>query len=303
MKKVLSILVAISLLFAVAVPAFAGENVDALTDAQQKEIATLTLESINKGNDVETAMGRSNIKKDVIAGIKDFTPYKIAAKANPDSIKITVSLAITAVKEDVDFSENTAGMLSTLIAKAIIDKAVPNETSTEPVKPDDSNSNNSEDIQYIVDMLSNLSYDAIKTVLTTLLGNGAITAEEAKAIVDELYNNGAITLDEKRMLNDIINNQNTKPGDIFQGYTPTDLAELFRGFGNAINYITSGLADLLRSAGGSGDDPNASDNPNGSQNSASPEIPPTGDHAVTAVASVALVAGLALVLTRKKKED
>lgn len=300
MKKVLSILVAVSLLFAVAIPAFAGEHVDALEDAQQKEIAALALESINKGNDVETAMGRSSIKQDVLAGIGDFTPYKVAAKANPDSVKIMVSLAIAAVREDVNFSASAAGMLSTLISKAIIDKAVPSEEPTKPVNPDDGNEVDQE-IQYIVDMLSNLSYDAIKTVLTTLLGNGAITADEAKIIVDELYKKGAITLDEKRLLGDIINNQGNSSGGIFEGYTPTDLAELFRGFGNAINYITSGLADLLRK-GGSGNTPDTP-NSNNPSNPSNPEIPPTGDYAVASVAGVALVAGLALVLTRKKKED
>ena len=54
MKKVMSVLVVLSLLFTVCIPAFAGANVDALTGAQQKEIAGLVLAAVEKGNDPET---------------------------------------------------------------------------------------------------------------------------------------------------------------------------------------------------------------------------------------------------------
>ena len=318
MKKVLSVLIAISLSFAMVIPAFAGEKVDALTDAQQKEIATLVLDSINKGNDVETAMGRSSIKQDVIAGISDFSPYKIAYRANPDSIKFTVSLAITAVKEDVAFSDSAAGMLTTLISKAIADEVVPAETVTRPSGEDNGNEEDPDtnvdvgtDTQYIVDLLSNLSYEKIRSVLVSLVGNGAITVDEAELIIKALYANGSITHEERNLLLEAIKSDEAQTNvvdNIFEGYTPTDLAQLFRGFGDAINYITSGLADLLRSAGSSNGGSETPDSPDDGSNggdtttpSNPTDIPPTGDYAIVSVAGVALAAGLVLVLTRKKK--
>ena len=311
MKKILSILVAVSLLLAIAIPAFAGENVDALTDAQQKEIATLILESIENGNDVETAMGRSNIKQYVLAGISDFSPYKTAYRANPDSIKLTVSLAVTAVKEDVSFSSSAAGMLTTLIAKGITDTVAPAEPTTDENAPDpDSNIQVSDEIAYYASVLANLNYNQKESVLVSLVGNGVITVEEAELIIKTLYKNGSITLDERESLIAAVHSEEASTNfvdDIFAGYTPTDLSQLFRGFGDAIAYITSGLADLLRRTNNS--DP--TDNPNNpgsdSDNTQTPDnptdIPPTGDYAVASVAVIAAAAGLALVLTRKKKED
>ena len=87
--------------------------------------------------------------------------------------------------------------------------------------------------------------------------------------------------------------------EIFKGYTPSDLAQLFRGFGDAISTITSALAGLLKgnSNGGNGG------NNNGGNTSNPTDIPATGDYAIPAVAAVALVAGVALVLTRKKHDD
>ncbi len=319
MKKILSILVAVSLLMAIAIPAFAGEKVDALTDAQQKEIATLILESIEKGNDVETAMGRSNIKQDVVSGIGDLTPYKTAYRANPDSVKLTVSLAVTAVKDDVAFSSSAAGMLTALISKAITDAVSPSEPVTG--EPDDNNDNNlpvgsDREIDYYVNALSGLNYSQKESVLVSLVGNGVLTVDKAELIIKNLYKNGSVTLEERNNLITAVNSQEATTNSVegfFQGYTPTDLSQLFRGFGDAISYITSGLADLLRSTVTT--DPDNPDNPNNSDNSnqsgdgtnttpSNPtDIPPTGDYAVASVAAIAAIAGLALVLTKKKKDN
>ena len=309
MKKILSILVAVSLLMAIAIPAFAGEKVDALTDAQQKEIATLILESIEKGNDVETALGRSDIKKDVISGIGDFTPYSTSYKANPDSIKLTVSLAVTAVKEDVAFSNSAAGMLTTLISKAIADEVDPPETVT--AKPDDGkepdeNVEPTREIEYYANVLANLNYSQKESVLVSLVGNGVLTVEKAELVIKTLYKNGSVTLDERDKLITAVNSEEANTNvveNIFQGYTPTDLAQLFRGFGDAISYITNGLADLLRGSNPVNPDNNQNNTDNNSTPSNPTDIPPTGDYAVASVAAIAAMAGLALVLTRKKKDD
>lgn len=302
MKKVMSVLVVLSLLFTVCVPAFAGANVDALTDAQQKEIAGLVLAAVEKGNDPETIGGRNSIKSSVIAGITDYSAYKTAYESDAGSIKAIVSAAVTAVKDDAGFSKNAAASLTTLLTGGIIDVINPTETTTggttTPSTPDPELS---EDLQKYVDVLSKLNAKQIESVLVSLIGNKVITVDDGKAIVNALYKNKTINAEEKETILKAITSDEASTGvldEIFKGYTPSDLAQLFRGFGDAISTITSALAGLLKgnSGGGNGG--------NGSGNTSNPtDIPATGDYAIPAVAAVALAAGVALVLTRKKHDD
>lgn len=303
MKKVMSVLVVLSLLFTVCVPAFAGANVDALTDAQQKEIAGLVLAAVEKGNDPETIGGRNSIKSSVIAGITDYSAYKTAYESDAGSIKAIVSAAVTAVKDDAGFSKNAAASLTTLLTGGIIDVINPTETTTggttTPSTPDPELS---EDLQKYVDVLSKLNAKQIESVLVSLIGNKVITVDDGKAIVNALYKNKTINAEEKETILKAITSDEASTGvldEIFKGYTPSDLAQLFRGFGDAISTITSALAGLLKgNSGGNGG------NGSGSGSTSNPtDIPATGDYAIPAVAAVALVAGVALVLTRKKHDD
>lgn len=303
MKKVMSVLVVLSLLFTVCVPAFAGANVDALTDAQQKEIAGLVLAAVEKGNDPETIGGRNSIKSSVIAGITDYSAYKTAYESDAGSIKAIVSAAVTAVKDDAGFSKNAAASLTTLLTGGIIDVINPTETTTggttTPSTPDPELS---EDLQKYVDVLSKLNAKQIESVLVSLIGNKVITVDDGKAIVNALYKNKTINAEEKETILKAITSDEASTGvldEIFKGYTPSDLAQLFRGFGDAISTITSALAGLLKgNSGGNGG------NGSGSGSTSNPtDIPATGDYAIPAVAAVALAAGVALVLTRKKHDD
>lgn len=304
MKKVMSVLVVLSLLFTVCVPAFAGANVDALTDAQQKEIAGLVLAAVEKGNDPETIGGRNSIKSSVIAGITDYSAYKTAYESDAGSIKAIVSAAVTAVKDDAGFSKNAAASLTTLLTGGIIDVINPTETTTggtaTPSTPDPELS---EDLQKYVDVLSKLNAKQIESVLVSLIGNKVITVDDGKAIVNALYKNKTINAEEKETILKAITSDEASTGvldEIFKGYTPSDLAQLFRGFGDAISTITSALAGLLKGNSGGGNGGNGS----GSGNTSNPtDIPATGDYAIPAVAAVALAAGVALVLTRKKHDD
>lgn len=304
MKKVMSVLVVLSLLFTVCVPAFAGANVDALTDAQQKEIAGLVLAAVEKGNDPETIGGRNSIKSSVIAGITDYSAYKTAYESDAGSIKAIVSAAVTAVKDDAGFSKNAAASLTTLLTGGIIDVINPTETTaggtTTPSTPDPELSEN---LQKYVDVLSKLNAKQIESVLVSLIGNKVITVDDGKAIVNALYKNKTINAEEKETILKAITSDEASTGvldEIFKGYTPSDLAQLFRGFGDAISTITSALAGLLKGNSGGGNGGNGS----GSGSTSNPtDIPATGDYAIPAVAAVALVAGVALVLTRKKHDD
>lgn len=303
MKKVMSVLVVLSLLFTVCVPAFAGANVDALTDTQQKEIAGLVLAAVEKGNDPETIGGRKLIKSSVMSGIKDIAPYKTAYESDASSIKTLVSEAVTAVKADAGFSQSAAASLITLLTGAIIDVINPTETTTGgTTKPSTPDPELSEDLQKYVDVLSKLNAKQIESVLVSLIGNKVITVDDGKAIVNALYKNKTINAEEKETILKAITSDEASTGvldEIFKGYTPSDLAQLFRGFGDAISTITSALAGLLKgnSNGGNGG------NNNGGNTSNPTDIPATGDYAIPAVAAVALVAGVALVLTRKKHDD
>lgn len=303
MKKVMSVLVVLSLLFTVCVPAFAGANVDALTDTQQKEIAGLVLAAVEKGNDPETIGGRNLIKSSVMSGIKDIAPYKTAYESDASSIKTLVSEAVAAVKNDTGFSQSAAASLITLLTGAIIDVINPTETTTGgTTKPSTPDPELSEDLQKYVDVLSKLNAKQIESVLVSLIGNKVITVDDGKAIVNALYKNKTINAEEKETILKAITSDEASTGvldEIFKGYTPSDLAQLFRGFGDAISTITSALAGLLKgnSNGGNGG------NNNGGNTSNPTDIPATGDYAIPAVAAVALVAGVALVLTRKKHDD
>jgi hypothetical protein len=302
MKKVMSVLVVLSLLFTVCVPAFAGANVDALTDAQQKQVADLVLASVEKGYDPETIMGRTVIKNNVIAGITDYSEYKTAYDNDASSLKALVSAAVAAVKADAGFSDSAAAALTTLITGAIIDTIYPTETTTSATtqKPDDS-SELSEDLQKYVDVLSKLNATQIQSVLVSLIGNKVITLDDGKAIVNELYKNKTITAEERDTILAAISSDEATTGaldKIFEGYTPADLAQLFRGFGDAISTITSALASLFKS--NSNNNNNNGNNGSNGNTSNPTDIPATGDYAIPAVTAVALAAGAALILTRKK---
>lgn len=303
MKKVMSVLVVLSLLFTVCVPAFAGANVDALTDAQQKEIAGLVLAAVEKGNDPETIGGRNLIKSSVIAGITDYSAYKTAYESNAESIKAIVSAAVTAVKDDTGFSQSAAASLTTLLTGGIIDVINPTETTGGTTTPSTPDPELSEELQKYVDVLSKLNAKQIESVLVSLIGNKVITVDDGKAIVNALYKNKTINAEEKETILKAITSDEASTGvldEIFKGYTPSDLAQLFRGFGDAISTITSALAGLLKGNSGGGNGGNGS----GSGSTSNPtDIPATGDYAIPAVAAVALAAGVALVLTRKKHDD
>ncbi len=302
MKKVMSVLVVLSLLFTVCIPAFAGANVDALNDAQQKQVASLVLASAEKGNDIETIGGRNAVKRDVISGISDFSAYKDAYDNDPASIKELVSQAVAAVKEDVGFSDSSAAMLTTLLTGAIIDTIYPVETTTGEDTTADKGPEMTDDLQQYVDILSKLNANQMQSVLVTLVGNNVITADEATAIINQLYKDRVITTAEKEALLEAIVSDDATTNvfeDIFEGYTPSDLAQLFRGFGDSIETITSALANLFR--GDSSDDGSSSGGSSSGSNTENPsDIPATGDYAIPAVAAVALAAGAALLLTRKK---
>lgn len=306
MKKFLSVLIAISLLFTMCIPAFAGENVDALTDAQQKEIAALALEAVESGNDVDTIGGRGNIRSYVISNLSSLDTFKEAYENDPDSIKPIVAAAVAAVQADSSFSQDAANMLTAEITSGIKKAVAPAEETTEPETEPENKEEINSNADSIISLLGALpNYDLKEQVLVALLGNGVINKTTAVHIADELLRNGSISADERNSLIAAVNSDDASKSaldKIFEGYTPADLAQLFRGFGDAIGTITSALANLLRTDANGGSDGNNSGN-SGNTPSNPTNIPATGDYAIPAVTAVALLAGAAFVLTRKKTSD
>jgi len=308
MKKILSVFIAISLLFVMCVPAFAGENVDALTDEKQSEIAGLVLAAVEGGADTETISGRTQIGKSVVNGVSDLDSYKEAYEADESSLKTAVAAAVEAVKADTGITNSAASMLVSEIVKQFKDKFNPEETTTEsettePEEKDPLNDN----IDTIYSVLSMLPFDQLKDVLLTLLGNGVINKTDAEYIIDKLQKDGKATADQVKELTEALDSEEANTGSLdkfFAGYTPADLAQLFRGFGDAISTMTSALANLLRNGdSGNNSDNNGGNKSNNGSNTTPADIPPTGDYALSAVTAVALLAGAAFVLTRKKSEE
>ena len=92
MKKFSSILVALVMLFALCIPAFAGANVDAL-DETAKEIATLVIEAkVTENMDLAQA---DAVASYVVSHVKDITAYADEAVRNA-----AVENAFTALYDD-----------------------------------------------------------------------------------------------------------------------------------------------------------------------------------------------------------
>lgn len=104
-----------------------------------------------------------------------------------------------------------------------------------------------------------------------------------------------------RKIKDSINDTLDK---FFPDFTLDDFTDMFGGMGESLNKIISAVSGLLGGifGGGNDDTPTTTTKPSTADNDDFSNTK-TGDVAVYAVASVALVAGLALVLTKKKKED
>ena len=306
MKKILAVLISVAMLFCMCIPAFAGENVDALSDEQQKEIATLILSAIDEGKDVDSISGRTQIRSGVINGITDYSALEELYNSDPEALRSFIKEAVEAAKADGSFSDKSASMLTADIFAGIKNKVAPTETTTVPTETttEESTETIRDNIDSIITVVQALPFDQMKDVIVALIGNGVINKTEAQYIAKQLLNDGKITADQYAQLIAAINSDEAGKSildKIFEGYTPADLSQLFRGFGDAISTMATAIANLLRS-GADGSDDNKNGGKDGT-NPSNPSIPATGDYTVTTVATVALLAGAAFILTRKRTND
>lgn len=139
MKKFSSILVALVMLFALCIPAFAGANVDALEEGSlAKEVAVLVIEAKEVAG-IDLASNRDGVAAYVTSHVKDITAY-----ADETACNNAVDAAIAAVQTDYGTEWGLKPMhfnplKNTLKAalKEAADKPTLPTTPTNPENPDD----------------------------------------------------------------------------------------------------------------------------------------------------------------------
>lgn len=294
MKKILSVVLAVSLVFIMCLPAFAGASIDAL-EGNTKTIAEIVDSKLSDTNKAANDAQRSQITGAVVSGL-NMDDFKDMSEAD---ILAAVRQAVDAVTADgKSINPNDAQTLASDIAVGINKKANPSDVTNPTVTPDektpDTDDSSNTDENSVVDTVKGLPYNTIKQIIVTLVNNKAITKDQAKDVAKTLNSMKVLTDSQRKDLEKSIESGEAGNGifqDLFNGYTPLDLSQLFRGFGDAIGTITSGLANLLR--GGS-------KLINKGGNSTDFENVTTGDHSFAYVGIAAAIAGAGLLLTRKK---
>lgn len=286
MKKVIALMLALVMAFALCVPSFAegeesGFDFNAIVE-QVKQI----IGSIGGGEGGEGGVELPDIGgiiDGIINGGGETPSMPEVSMPEIDLSNITPEQAATIIsimQKTGATKEEIQATLDQMLAdgqipqeaydtlKAALDAAP--ETPTEaPVVPDDQVG---EAAQKIIDALK----------------KAGVSNDQMQGVVDQLYERGIIpqnVYDEiTRRINDSEN---------------TTAASNEGGIGGFISGIVDKIKDLF---GQGGDDSN---NPGGGNDANSGNYEgkePTGDTAILSVAAVAAVAGVALVLTRKKKD-
>lgn len=136
MKKFSSILVALVMLFALCIPAFAGANVDAL-DETAKEIATLVIEAkVTENMDLAQA---DAVASYVVSHVKDITAYADEAVRNAAVENAFTALYDDGYRRDWRVGTNEWRNLQTAIKdtlKANVERPTLPTNPTNPTNPD-----------------------------------------------------------------------------------------------------------------------------------------------------------------------
>lgn len=283
MKKVIALMLALVMAFALCVPSFAegeesGFDFNAIVE-QVKQI----IGSIGGGEGGVELPDIGGIIDGIINGGGETPSMPEVSMPEIDLSNITPEQAATIIsimQKTGATKEEIQATLDQMLAdgqipqeaydtlKAALDAAP--ETPTEaPVVPDDQVG---EAAQKIIDALR----------------QAGVTNDQMQGVVDQLYERGIIPQNVYEEITRRINESES-----------TTTASNEGGIGGFISGIVDKIKDLF---GQGGDDSN---NPGGGNDANSGNYEgkePTGDTAILSVAAVAAVAGVALVLTRKKKD-
>lgn len=292
MKKVIAVMLALVMAFALCVPSFAegedegsGFDFSAIIEQIQQIIGGIG------GGDGE----EGGFELPDIGGIIDGIIGGGSGEEGGDTSLPEVSLP------EIDWSNVTPEQAATIIS--LLQKTGASK----------------EDIQAELDeMLANEqipqeAYDTLKAALDAApetSTNAPIVSDEqvgeaAQKIIDALKKAG-VTNDQMQGVVDELANRGIIPQNVYDEITKrinesenTTAASNEGGISGFIGGIVDKIKGLFGGSNGDGD----SNNGNNSGNSGNYEgKEPTGDTAILSVAAVAAVAGVALVLTRKKKD-
>ena len=362
MKKTLSVILSVIMLFAMCVPAFAGAQIDALTNPMQKTIAGLIQKQYDEsqkpekmgalststtptyiGDKIGGLVNLKTVSIDTLeadvsaafdAAFADLNPTDIKGVpflSKPDTVQNFKNLTFKAIKTAIIKSGTLLALdkVSVLsgyqakIANLII--KVSSEESLDPMTA----TAQSRIAEYV---LANIGIDAYYDVVyaegtdESQVDNDCLSAVTAvwtdnDVVLTAGENNATITAATtaistalKTKLAEIAKSKGEgggAPGSllewfekIFSNFTDGDFNEMFSGFGDAIKKIGTSLSDLFGGLfGGGNDTPTTTTKKPSSSSNGTTSIPKTGDVALYSVAALSVVAGIALVLTKKKKDD
>lgn len=344
MKKTLSVVLAVIMMFAMCVPAIAGEKVDAL-DGQQKAIAQTVLQAWDSFSEEDkqsqnTYLGKfptyvgehlsENISLKTIdlntllddievaytAALLDCNNIKYNSMIRGKVKKATETAILDAIAEST-FIEYTNYQKLDGVNKEIADLLLADLNNGADWKTDEGRAAIAE---YIYNNISEEGKEAFYAEYKENEYNGQTVLSEVSYAITAVWDDNSTKLRSdyleptvnavvapfqsdfsersvKDRLDDLI-------GAIFPGFGDGDFGDMFGGFADAIKKIGASLSDLLGGLFGGGSDNNTTTTkkPSSSSNGTD-SIPKTGDVALYSVAALSVVAGIALVLTKKKKDD
>ncbi|MGN0572119.1 MAG: hypothetical protein ACI4K9_08060 [Candidatus Fimenecus sp.] len=273
MKKVLAVMMALVLAFALCVPSFAeGESIPGIDEI----INTIT-----------GAVGEMNVDE-IITSIQDMIGGIDGGDIGGGDIDVDIPQTVTpdAAQQIVD------AMLQGGATKDDVRAAV-EQMHDEGTIDDESYQNLLDAIEAAEEPEgSTISGDA--TEIINALRQMGITDDQMKSVVDQLYERGAIS---QEVYDEIIRQ--------------LDAAETTTEATNegGIGGFLSGIVDAITGLFGGGDEDGDGAGAGGETSTGTTTNPdeyagkePTGDTALLSVAAVAAVAGVALVLTKKKQK-
>lgn len=293
MKKTLSVLLAVCLVFAMCIPAFA-KSVDA---GKKSAVSARAREVIAELNAEPTTDEEGN-------EVEKISTTEEAAKAIFDAIKKAGASNAAEANDAADQLYNN-GDIENEVYKAIKAEAAKDGAF------DDAEPSDSDIIAKITAIFNDDSLsitDKISKAVQELVG---LPIEQVENILNTLHNNGTIDDNTYNQISDALNNASISNLPSLDGLN-IDGSSL-----GGIGDLLSGLLGMLGLGGGDSGDSSGSgsgsDSGSGSSNSGSGskgssssfegKTAKTGDYAVASIAGVAALAGVAFVLTRKKTED
>lgn len=284
MKKVIAVMLALVMAFALCVPSFAEGEESSFDISAIVEQVKQIIGSIGGGEGGVELPDIGGIIDGIINGGGETPSLPEVSLPDIDLSNITPEQAATvisimqktgATKEEIQatldqmLADGQIPQESYDTLKAALD-AAPETTTEAPVISDDQVG---EAAQKIIDALK----------------KAGVTNEQMQGVVDQLYDRGIIPQNVYDEITRRINESENTTAASNEG-----------GIGGFISGIVDKIKDLF-GAGDGGDDANGDGN-NGGNSGNYEGKEPTGDTALLSVAAVAAVAGVALVLTKKKKD-